>query len=206
MFPELPAVVGYAVTARVRTAVPPMEGGRYSYWRGDWWKKILTIPEPRIVVLQDIGRPPGVGAFVGEVYANILKALGCTAVLTNGAVRDLPQARSISFQMFAGNISVSHAYAHLFDMGETVKIGNLEVQPGELLLGDLHGVVSIPFEIAARVPAAARGILERRQHLIKLCRAKGFTLDRLEEGRRELGIMETRERDMQDDNLGRGKS
>jgi len=206
IFPELPAVLGHAVTARVRSATPPMEGGSYYYWRTDWWKQILTVPTPRIVVVEDLDHPPGLGAFAGGVHANILKALGCAALVTNGAVRDLPETRSIGFQLFAGNLSVSHGYAHISTFGETVEVGHLKVRPGELLLGDLHGVVSIPLEIAEKVPAVAQGILERRQHLIELCHAEGFTLDKLEAGRRELGIMETREREMQDVSTKRGKS
>jgi len=206
MFPELPAVLGYAVTAKVRSAAPPMEGGSYYYWREDWWKEIMKIPAPRIVALEDLDDPPGLGAFVGEVHANILKAMGCTALVTNGAVRDLPATRSIGFQLFAGNISVSHGYAHLSSFGDMVKVGGLKIKPGELLLGDLHGMVSIPLEIAEKVPATARGIRERRQHLIEVCRAEGFTLERLEAGRRDLGIMEMREREMQDINPKRGKS
>src|SRR5271170_4173407 len=58
MFPELPAVVGYAATARVRSATPPMEGGTY-YARTDWWEQILAIPSPRIAVIQDADDPPG---------------------------------------------------------------------------------------------------------------------------------------------------
>jgi 4-hydroxy-4-methyl-2-oxoglutarate aldolase len=205
IFPELPPVVGYAATAKVRSAAPPMEGGKYYYWREDWWKEIMKIPAPRIVVLEDLDDPPGLGAFVGEVQANILKTIGCTALLTNGAVRDLPPTRSIGFQFFAGNISVSHGYAHLSGFGEPIKVGGLKVNPGELLLGDVHGMISIPLQIAEKVPAAARCILDRRRHLIDLCRSEGFSLERLEACRRELGNMEMQERESQIPNAKRGK-
>jgi len=52
MFDELPPMVGYATTARVRTSEPPMEGSNY-FDRTDWWNHILTIPAPRIVVVED---------------------------------------------------------------------------------------------------------------------------------------------------------
>ncbi len=50
MFHDLPPMVGYAATARIRTSDPPMEGHRY-HARTDWWDHILSIPEPRIVVV-----------------------------------------------------------------------------------------------------------------------------------------------------------
>ena len=168
--------------------------GAYYYWRTDWWKVIQSLPAPRIVVVQDEDHPPGLGAFVGEVHANILRALGCVALVTNGAVRDLPEVRASGLQLFAGNVSVSHAYAHISTFGEVVEVGNLKVRPGELLLGDLHGVVSIPAEIAAKVPAAAQGIIQRRQHVIGLCRTEDFSIQKLDTARQELGIMEVQER------------
>ena len=117
--------MGYAATARIRTANPPMEGHGYSYERTDWWNHILSIPAPRIVVIEDVDEPAGLGAFVGEVNANILLALRCEGLVTNGAVRDLDEVRRSGFQMFAGNVSVSHAYAHIFDFGGPVKVGGL---------------------------------------------------------------------------------
>jgi 4-hydroxy-4-methyl-2-oxoglutarate aldolase len=175
MFPELPAAVGYAATARLRASDPPMEGHSY-YNRGDWWNSLLKIPAPRIVVIEDVDSTPGLGAFIGEVHANILLALGCAAVVTNGGVRDLPDVRKSGLQLFAGNVSVSHAYAHVFDFAGTVEIAGLTVHPGDLIQGDLHGVQTIPREIAARVPAKAREIVKSRKELIGLCRSIDFSI------------------------------
>jgi 4-hydroxy-4-methyl-2-oxoglutarate aldolase len=178
IFNELPPVVGYAATARIRTSDPPMEGHSY-YDRRDWWDSLLKIPAPRVVVIEDMDKYPGLGAFIGEVHANILRALGCVGLVTNGAVRDLPQVNRIGFQMFAGNVSVSHAYSHVFDFGHTVEIAGLTVRPGDLIHGDLHGVQTIPLEIAEHVPARALTILERREELNSFCRSDKFSLPNL---------------------------
>jgi len=180
MFPDLPPLVGYAVTTRIRTADPPMEGHTY-YARPDWWQHIQRIPEPRIIVAEDLDSTPGVGAFIGEVHANILLALGCAGIVTNGAVRDLPSVQATGFQMFAGNVSVSHAYAHVFDFGGTVELGGLTIDPGDLIQGDLHGVQTIPREIATRVASAARDVLGKRKTLIEVCHSADFTLAKLYE-------------------------
>jgi regulator of RNase E activity RraA len=185
IFEDLPPIVGYAATARIRSANPPMEGRSY-YARFDWWDHILTIPAPRVVVIEDVDRPAGLGAFVGEVHANILMALGCVALATNGAVRDLSHIENKGFQMFAGNVSVSHAYAHVFDFGGAVEIGGMKVNPGDLVHGDRHGIQTIPLEIADRVPAVAHDILQQRQRLIGLCRAPHFTLEDFRKSIREV--------------------
>lgn len=155
---------------------------RYDYYdRSDWWQNILTIPAPRIAVIEDVDNPPGLGAFIGEVHANILLSLGCVAVVTNGAVRDLNDIRHTEFQMFAGNVSVSHAYAHLFDFGTEVNVGCLSVKPGDLIHGDLHGVQTVPLEIADKVTDAARAIRQRRNQLLALRRSADFSLEKLRE-------------------------
>lgn len=178
MFPDRPPIVGYAATARIRSAQPPIEGR--NYYRGtDWWNHILSVPAPRVVVIEDVDDPPGLGAFVGAVNANILMALGCTALITNGAVRDLHEVEATGFQMFAGNVSVSHAYAHVFDFGGEVEIAGLKIHPGALLHGDRHGVLTVPMEVASKVPAAAHEIIQRRQQLIGLCKAPNFSVDNL---------------------------
>jgi 4-hydroxy-4-methyl-2-oxoglutarate aldolase len=178
MFPDRPPIVGYAATARIRSAQPPMEGRSY-YRRTDWWNHILTIPEPRVVVIEDVDNPPGLGAFVGEVNAHILIALGCTALITNGAVRDLPEIQATEFQMFAGHVSVSHAYAHVFDFGGEVQLGGLRIKPGALIHGDRHGVLTVPAGIASKIPSVAGEIVRRRERLVALCRSKTFSLDEL---------------------------
>jgi regulator of RNase E activity RraA len=178
VFDDFPPVVGYAATLRVRTSDPPMDGDSY-YYRLDWLDHLLSVPAPRVLVIEDLDRQPGLGAFIGEVHANILKAMGCAAVVTNGAVRDLEGVRALEFQMFAGNLSVSHAFAHLFDFGGPVEVGHLHVQPGDLLHGDRHGVQTVPLEIAQKVPAVARRMNGEERGIIEFCQSSAFTLEKL---------------------------
>jgi 4-hydroxy-4-methyl-2-oxoglutarate aldolase len=179
LFEDLPPVAGYAATVRIRTASPPMEGGRYSYARTDWWDHLLSIPSPRILLIQDMDKKPGLGAFVGEVYACILRALGCPAAITNGAVRDLNEVRAAGFRVFAGNVSISHAYAHVFDFAGPVELAGLRIQPGDLIHGDRHGFQTVPAEVVDQVLAAADHILTIRRSLTGLCRASDFSLSKL---------------------------
>ena len=122
---------------------------------------------------------PGLGSFIGDVHANILTALGFIGVVTNGAVRNVEAARALKFQMFARNLSVSHAFAHIFDFGGPVQVGNMHVKPGDLLHGDRHGVQTVPAEIAQKVPAVAKRMNGEEQELIEFCQSDGFTLEKL---------------------------
>jgi len=180
MFKDAPPMVGYAATARLRCGEPPIVGGSFRD-RADFWNSILEIPAPRILVLEDLDEPPGRGAFIGDMHAAILKALGCIGYVTNGAVRELPAVRTMGIQLFAGSVAVSHAYAHIFDVGATVKVGGMEVRPGDLLHGDRHGVLTVPKQIAARIPGAAAEMQRAEQKVIDFCRSSAFSVPKLGE-------------------------
>lgn len=174
MFPDLGARIGYAATATMRSAaeedrIPPSA----------LWEHVLELPEPRFVVVQDLDDPPGVGSYWGEVNGTIFTALGCVAVLTNGAVRDLTEMRAIGLQAFAGSVAVSHAYNHLVRVGEPVTVGGLSVRPGDLLHGDQHGVLSIPLGIAGTLAAATRRVEAEERELIDFCRSPDFSAEAL---------------------------
>jgi 4-hydroxy-4-methyl-2-oxoglutarate aldolase len=177
VFEVAPPMVGYAATARLRTGEPPIAGRLQD--RTDWWTNILQMPEPRIVVLEDMDEPPGVGAFVGDVHGAILAALGCIGFVTNGAVRELPGLRKIGLALFSGSVAVSHAYAHIFDFGAKVAIGGLEVHPGDLLHGDRHGLLTVPHEIVSEIPSVAARLRRTEREIIEFCRSPEFTVDRL---------------------------
>ena len=168
VFKDQRPIVGYAATLRIRTTEPPMEGRNY-YKNTEWWGHVVKIREPRIVVVEDLDDPSGRGAFVGEAHACILKALGCIGLVTNGTVRDTDCIQTMGFPMFARGVSLSHAFAHVVDFGGKVTIAGLEVEPGELIHADRHGVQTIPLEIAAEVPRVAEAVMERRKRFLDLC-------------------------------------
>lgn len=178
IFEDFPPLVGYAATLRIRSADPPMEGDSY-YYRLDWLEQVLSVPPPRVLVVQDLDHNPGLGSFIGDVHANILSVLGCLGVVTNGAVRNIEAARELRLHMFARNLSVSHAFAHVFDFGGPVEVGQLQVRPGDLLHGDRHGVQTVPIEIAEKIPDVARRMNGEEREIIEFCRSGAFSLEKL---------------------------
>jgi regulator of RNase E activity RraA len=53
------------------------------------------------------------------------------------------------------------------------------VNPGDLLHGDLHGVVSVPAAIAAEVPKVAAELRAQEGELIQLCEPGHFSMEKL---------------------------
>jgi len=184
LFPELGPMVGYAVTALIRAELAPEEGHRAGTFA--WWDYVQTIPAPRVIVVHDLDDPQGQGAQWGEVQANIHRALGCVGVVTDGSVRDLGEVRALGFQFCAAHVSVSHAWVHMVDFGLPVKVGGLWVKPGDLLHGDQHGVVSIPHEIASKVPEAVLKVEAAERRIIAACQATDFSAEKLKALYREV--------------------
>ena len=177
-FPGRPPMLGYAFTLQVRSYAPPTKGRSY-FEDTHWWDAFLQIPEPRILVIQDMDRHPGTGALVGEIHVEILRGLGCIGVITNGAVRDLDRVRPLNFQMYSHALSVSHGYSHIISTGSRVQIGGLDIRTGDLLHGDCHGVIRIPKELAARIPATAAALRQKEDDIIAFCRSDAFSVEEL---------------------------
>jgi len=176
VYPDFEPMIGYAVTAVISADSP--EGPRVS--RPVWWEEIMKIPEPRVLVIHDVDRPVA-GSFWGEVQANIHKTLGCVAAVTDGAVRDLDEVQELGFHFFSSCVSVTHAYVHLVDVSIPVKVGGVVVNPGDLIMGDKHGVLSVPLSIARYLPEAAKRIEDWERNVIDYCKSKDFTLEGLKE-------------------------
>ena len=173
-FPQMPPVIGYAVTARMRSSVTPVNG-KYYYANPEFWNYLASFSGPRILVIQDGDEKPGVGALCGEAYARISRAFGCTACITNGAVRDLPGIEALDYQLFSGSVAVSHAYAHVVDFGDAVQIGGLRIANGDLLHGDMHGVHMLPRRGAGGLAALAEEVLREDRELFELTERKDFS-------------------------------
>jgi regulator of RNase E activity RraA len=67
----------------------------------------------------------------------------------------------------------------MVDFGLPVKLGGLWVKPGDLLHADQHGVVSIPKDIAERVPEAVAKVEADERKIIATCQGADFSADKL---------------------------
>ncbi len=176
-FPDLGPMVGFAATATIVTEKPTARLGRPVPY--EHWKAVLNTPAPRVIVVQDLDQPPAVGAWWGEVNANIHRALGAVGVVTNGGVRDLDEVHGMGFHFFAAAPTVSHCYCHCLDYGRPVKVGGIWVHPGDLIHADKHGVLVVPREVVSDLPAAVKKLEEAERKIIDLCKSPEFTVEKL---------------------------
>jgi regulator of RNase E activity RraA len=176
LLPDLGPVIGYAVTCRTRASRPGTDEPRTDLL-GDYLRYVAAAPGPKIAVGWDLDEPPGLGAQFGEVTATIHQKLGCVGHITSGCPRDLDEVRALGFQLFGLNPCVSHAYVRLVEFGSPVTIGGLEIDSGDLIHADKHGVCLIPQEVASRLAAACAEVERRERPLLKICRSENFSLE-----------------------------
>ncbi len=178
--PELGSMVGFARTATIRAMQPSqVRGAEARNLSQGYYAYIDGGPKPSIVVIQDLdAESRGYGAFWGEVNSNIHFGLGCLGVITDGSVRDIPDAAD-GFQMLADRIGPSHAFVHVAGFGETVTVAGMEVNDGDLIHADQHGAVVVPSSVAADVPAAAAAIARVEAVVIEAAKQPGFDFEAL---------------------------
>jgi len=84
-------------------------------------------------------------------------------VITDGACRDVGQARELGFPVFARAQVPVTARGRLRQKsaGEPIRIGDVTVRPGDVVVADEDGVVVVPRERAAEVLDAAQRLAER---------------------------------------------
>ena len=178
--------IGYACTGKISAKNLPGPGAKKML--KEYYAYVKDAPSPSFAVIEDTDPYP-IGSFWGEVHANIHDALGCISTITNGGVRDLDEVKELNFGYYASCVLVSHAYVHIKNYNCTVYIGGLEVKPGDLLIADKHGVISIPHEIAPDLADACRDALYAEEPVIKGCKSKGkdnLDIDELWSWREEL--------------------
>lgn len=190
VFADVGPIAGYATTLTVGADLPYKAAK--SADRSGYWKHILSVPEPRIAVVRDMDEQP-VGAFWGEVNANVHLSLGCIGTVTHGGVRDLEEVEELGFAYFATDVLVSHASVYMIDYGIPVNVCGLVVSPGDLLVCDIHGVINVPMEIAEKIPEMVKKQAEAERIVIDYCSSGNVSVEglssawnQMEEARRAL--------------------
>ena len=181
--PGLGVMVGYAVTSQTRASHDPNKGPDLN---ADYLRYVAEQPGPKVAVGQDLDDDPGLGAQFGEVNATIHQKLGCVGHITDGCPRDLDEVQGLGFQLFGLNPCVSHAYVRLVGFGKPVKIAGVDINPGDLIHADKHGVCIIPHEVADRVADACAEVERLERPLLECCRGADFDLERYIQLRAEM--------------------
>lgn len=178
LFPELGRMAGYAVTAQVETVTQTGPGGPQGHL--ELYRLVEAAPKPAVVVLQEIGGFGEFAAHCGEVMATFFTRLGAAGLVSDCAVRDLPEVRALGFHFFARGACASHANFRIVRVGVPVTICGLPVQCGEILHGDENGLITVPDVESGRLEQAVEEVRRTERRIMDFVRSGGFSLDGFE--------------------------
>lgn len=179
-FPDMKPVIGFARTATMRAAGSAEGTAAEQRQRRDAYYRFVDAgPKPALIVIEDLdGADAGYGAWWGEVQSAIHRGMGAVGLVTNGSIRDLPQWAP-GFQVLAGSIGPSHAFAHVEEFDIPVTVAGMAVRTGDLVHADRHGAVVVPLAAVRDLPAAARQVAAREAKILAVARAPGCTAQKL---------------------------
>ena len=172
VLPGLPPMVGFAVTATIRSATPFPGPDAKANAMLPLYDAVAAVDGPKVVVVQDLDQGPG--CLWGEVNATICSAMGCEGVVTDGLVRDLPDVEALGFRLVARGVGVARAWVAVEATGRPVTVGGTPFAPGDVVHADRHGALVIPADAVAALPAAADAVVEREARLLDWVRSDGF--------------------------------
>lgn len=167
-------LVGRAYTVRYAPVAPG--GGTV----GDY---IDDVPAGAVVVLDNGGR---LDATVwGDILTDTAQRRGIAGTVIHGVCRDVARSLEVGYPIFSRGAYMrtgkDRVQAEAVEV--PVSLGEVRVEPGDLLFGDADGIVVVPRERAEAVLATATEI-ERREGEIRAAVAAGARLD---EARRSAG-------------------
>jgi regulator of RNase E activity RraA len=154
-----PKVAGFAVTVELGplSGQPDAEHGGAHILTG----AIAGAGADDVIVVANGGRTD-VSSWGGivSVGAAVRSVRG---VITDGACRDVGQARELGFPVFARAQVPVTARGRLWQKsaGEPIVVGEVTVRPGDVVMADEGGVVVVPRERATEVLDAAQRLAER---------------------------------------------
>jgi regulator of RNase E activity RraA len=105
--------------------------------------------------------------------------LGAVGMVTDGALRDVPEVRALGFHYFMKYPVVSHADFQVASVGEPITLDGQRIVTGDILHGDENGVVIVPDAALGSLPEQVEIVRTRERKELELIRSEGFTLDQL---------------------------
>lgn len=115
----------------------------------------LLTAAPGDVLVADVGEGMEYG-YWGEILSAAAKAKGLGGLVIHGCVRDRVELTQSGFPVFATGLCVrGTGKTPGGSVGEPVRVGDVQVAPGDLVVGDVDGVIVLPAQSTEQVVQAA---------------------------------------------------
>jgi 4-hydroxy-4-methyl-2-oxoglutarate aldolase len=144
--------------------------------RGNVGDYIDDVPPGDVVVLDNAGRLDC--TVWGDILTAVASRRGIGGTVINGVCRDVQRALDLRYPIFSRGryMRTGKDRVEVESMQAPISIGDIQVRPGDILVGDADGILLIPRVRESEVFDTAREI-EHAEQAIERETAKGIRLD-----------------------------
>lgn len=138
------------------------------------------VPKDGVVMYQTNSHD---SAQIGELSVECLIAQQCRAAVLDGGARDLSHIKQNDFPLFCKFRTPADAIPRweIVDWDTRAFVGGVEVNPGDIIVGDIDGLVIVPEEIKREVLAEAEELAATENHVRDAVREGTHPLEAYEE-------------------------
>lgn len=114
----------------------------------------------------------------GEILAVAARHRGILGLVVDGGVRDTAEQAELGFPVFARHVTVvGTGKDHPGTLDVPVRVADVVVRPGDLVVGDADGVVVVPAEAVASTLDRSDARVAEERHVLEAVRAGTTTLE-----------------------------
>lgn len=122
--------------------------------------KSLDIAAPNDIIVVDAGGST-MNAVMGDLVCTKARHRSIAGFVVDGLVRDIPGIMDLDFPVYARGITpIGPLHRGPGEVNFPIQCGGIVVHPGDIIIGDMNGVVVVPQEIA---PTLLQRLMNRRE-------------------------------------------
>jgi len=131
----------------------------------------ISLARPGDVLVID-GKGDLTAALMGALMMNACKVRKLAGVVLDGAVRDRDELEALGFPVFAVGTNPNGPTKNVAGrIGAPISCGGVSVNPGDLVIGDVDGVVVLEREqVAMLLPLAAKKVADEAKRMDQIQR------------------------------------
>jgi 4-hydroxy-4-methyl-2-oxoglutarate aldolase len=116
----------------------------------------------------------------GELMSNTALQKGARGCVINGGLRDSAQILELGFPVFRVFHSPLSAAVRweITDFGAPMRVGEVDIVPGDWILGDIDGVLVLPAAVVEQVVTTAEEV-RRKETIVREALQKGGSIRQL---------------------------
>ena len=150
-------------------------------WPGDnlMLHRAISVARPGDVLVATVNGFTE-GGLWGEIATTAALERGMRGLVTDGAVRDVAAISRMNFPMFSRGLSIKGTTKKQGGtINHPITLGGVQVHPGDIVVGDVDGVVVVALERAEAVLKKAAAIEAREAEIMAELKRGKLTLDLL---------------------------